>query len=123
MDITAIIVALVAAFLGGGGVFLWKAQSHKTEAEADKAEADGASIIAATALNIAKHWEAQSLRMESRIERLEAENCTLREQVTGLGNRVASLETENQSLRAGVRRLQSQVVGLGGRPVWAPSES
>ena len=143
MDWIPVIVALVAAFLGGGGVFLWKAQSHKTEAEAGKAEADSAAVIAATALSIAKHWEEQSLRMEIRVAKIEAENCSLHEQVAALSKRVTDLETEkqrlgervialdkrvadlgaeNQRLRDGIQQLQTQVVELGGRPVWVVSD-
>ena len=142
MEWTPIIVALVAAFLGGGGVFLWRAQRRKTEAEALKAEAealkaeaealkaeaeanknnaDASAVITATALNILKRWEGRVLDLEKRVGELESDKQQLQQRVDGLGKRVTCLETENTNLRAihvGAKMLENQVVGLGETPVF-----
>lgn len=118
MDFTAIIVAIVAALFSGGGVFLWRAQHHKTEAEADKVDADASAVLAATALNIVKRWEVRVLDLEKRVDELESENKTLRHDVARLTERVAGLEGENHTLREGALLLQGQVVDLGANPVW-----
>lgn len=118
MDLTAIIVAIIAALLGGGGVFVWRSQCRKNEADADKADAESSAVIAATALNMVKRWEVRVLDLEKRVGELESENKTLRHDVARLTERVAGLEGENHTLREGALLLQGQVVDLGANPVW-----
>ena len=121
MDITAIIVAIMAALFSGGGVFLWRAQHHKTEAEADKQDAEASAVVTATALNMVKRWEVRVVALETRVDELEADRRNLRDQVESLSKRVACLESENTNLRAihaGAKMLENQVVGLGEEPVF-----
>jgi uncharacterized protein HemX len=122
MDFTAIIAALVAALLSGGGMFLWRAQHHKTEAEADKTEAEGSAVLAATALSMVKRWEVRVLDLEKRVGELETENRQLSHEVECLGKRVDTLEAENCMLRQGALLLQGQVVDLGASPIWRVPE-
>ena len=96
--ITAIIVSLITALLGGGGVFLWRTQNQKAKAETAAVLVDKAMALVDT--------------YSERIGALEKRVCELEKTVK-------RLEKENAALRNGVAVPHEQVADLGGDPVWA----
>ncbi len=103
MPLEAIIAALSGLIIGGGSIYLLRANR-------DKIEADTAATLSQSAANWIDKLEVRIENLELRVKELEKERDTARHET-------AETERRNGKLTRWTKILEAQIIERGGVPV------
>lgn len=128
MNITGEIV--LAIFTSGilGTVVSYLLYKRKSNAEINNIDSNSASTTVASALLLVDKYKNEYTTLLEKNKVMEEEMCSLKEQMLKISDGFAislqelrkeneSLRNDNDELKERVRRLEAQVISLGGKPV------
>ena len=105
----ALINAVVAALLAGGGVYLWRAQKREKLAGAKQSEATAIDHIAEAARNLVAPLNARIDQLEATNSRLEREVAELRLKVEQYIRDEVAYQAELHSKNVEIRVLRAEL--------------
>jgi len=109
------VVALLTAFLGGGGTtwFLVRANQRKLESERDSALAQGADTLVGSAIEIVETMKKDIVALRERVAVLEAQICERDATILSLQKQIGEQNLVIASLRQDM--ILSQLGSVGSR--------
>lgn len=115
MDWTAIALGVLAMF-GAGGVgaafFDWLKTRRKSQAEAEKTEAEEAQTYAAVGAAQNSEWERLYQKQTARVEKLEIIQASNIGRINELVRRISELEGKNVEWERNSEKMQAQLTAL-----------